>query len=68
MEKYYFKTTGWYKDTCLERCMVKDNGVMIGSVKCRECEFCIEHQKPCEFTGEVSWIKCFRINEATKQK
>ena len=48
MEEYYFKTTGWDNGTCTEKCKVKDTGVMIGSVKCQQCEFCVEHQKPCE--------------------
>jgi hypothetical protein len=64
MEKYWFKTTGFNSDTCTERCMVKDNGIMIGSVKCIECKFCKEHEEPCEFTGEVNWIKCEKLNEA----
>jgi hypothetical protein len=65
MEEYFFKTEGYNEDMCTEICNVKDNGIMIGSVKCRECEFCKGHEKPCEFTGSVSWIKCSRINEAT---
>jgi len=64
MEEYWFKTTGFNNDTCTERCMVKDNGIMIGSVKCRECKFCKGHEKPCEFTGDVSWIKCEKLKEA----
>lgn len=66
MEEYYFKTTGWDNGTCTEKCKVKDTGVMIGSVKCQQCEFCVEHQKPCEFTGNVDWIKCSKLNEARK--
>jgi len=64
MEKYYFKTTGTLRTTCIEECKIKNNGIMIGSVKCQECENCIEHQKPCEYTGDVDWIKCKVINEA----
>jgi hypothetical protein len=64
MKKYYFKTTGWDNGTCTEKCKVKDNGVMIGSVNCQICQFCVEHQKPCEFTGNVDWIKCSKIDEA----
>lgn len=64
MKKYWFKTTGWDHGTCIERCMVKDNGIMIGSVACRTCKFCIEHEEPCEYTGNVNWIKCEKLKEA----
>ena len=66
MEKYYFKTTGVLNDTCAEECKVKSNGTMIGSVKCRECEFCVEHAEPKKYTEEVEWIKCSKIKEATQ--
>jgi hypothetical protein len=65
-EKYYFKTVGWDNGTCVEHCKVKDNGTMIGSFNCQECKYCIEHQKPNEFTEQVEWIKCSKINEAPK--
>lgn len=69
MEEYYFAIHGQSPDTfCVERCMVKDNGVMIGSVKCQECEYCIEHEMPCRFTGDVNWIKCKKIQEATDEQ
>ena len=67
MERYYFGTIGWMNGTCTEECKVKDNGVMIGSVKCQECEFCEGHQNPCKFTGDVDWIKCSKLNKAIKQ-
>lgn len=62
MKEYWFGTTGWDNGTCTERCMLKDNGVMIGSVKCRECENCIKHQEPC--AGNVDWIVCSKLDEA----
>lgn len=64
VEKYYFNTTGWDSSTCTQPCNV-NQGVMIGSIKCQQCEHCIKHQKPCEFTGNVDWIVCAKIDEAT---
>jgi len=66
MEKYYFKTVGTFNQDCTEFCKVKHSGIMIGSVACQECDFCVEHQKPCEFTGDVDWIKCSKLDEARK--
>lgn len=67
MDRYYFKTTGALRSTCIENCMVKDDGTMIGSVKCQECEHCVDHQKPNKYTGGVDWIKCSKL-EAAKPK
>jgi len=57
----------WFKEnngTCLEKCDVRK--VMIGSVSCQECSFCIGMSERCEFDGGVDWIKCSRLNEAIK--
>lgn len=62
MERYYFKTHGWDNSSCVEECKLK--GCMIGSVKCQKCENIIEHEKPCKYTGQVTWIKCKNIKEA----
>ncbi|MFT5150016.1 MAG: hypothetical protein ACI86P_002710 [Flavobacteriales bacterium] len=71
MEEYWFKTAGWDNQDCVERCMVKHDGVMIGSVKCQSCEFCKGIETPCKFTGNINWIRCSRLEEAqgyTKKK
>ena len=63
-KRYYFKTTGINNTSCTERCMFKDNGVMIGSVNCQNCKYCVEYEKPCDITGEVNWIVCSKIKLA----
>lgn len=66
MAKYYFKTTGTEPDVeSTERCMVKNDGVMIGSVICQQCVFCTDNDK--DAYGEISWIVCSKIEEATKK-
>lgn len=55
MEKYYFKQNGL---VCTERCMVKDDVIMIGSSKCRSCENLIDKSK------DFDWIKCNKIDLA----
>jgi hypothetical protein len=66
-EEYWFKTTthnGIHED-CIEYCHVKNDGTMIGSAKCQQCEFC----KGCggkfmdSFTGP-DWIKCSKLSDA----
>lgn len=62
-KKYYFPATGIMQDNCTELCQVKNNGVMIGSVICQECEFC-------KGTGGYhpdypEWIICSKIKEAS---
>ena len=63
-KRYYFKSNGFNNDTATERCMFKDNGTMIGSIACQNCQYCIDKEKPCEFTGEVNWIVCSKIKLA----
>ena len=63
-EKYYFGTSGVLHDTCTEKCMVKNNGVMIGSAKCQECEF-MEKKGGGYIPGDIDWIICSKIEEAT---
>lgn len=65
MEEYWFKEDKF--GNCLEKCNIKNDGTMIGSVKCQECEFSLGHDKPCKFTGEINWVKCSKITEATNQ-
>ena len=50
MEKYYYTANDW--GTCKERCVVIDNGTMIGSVKCQDCKFNKGHNL------KKQWIKC----------
>ncbi len=64
MEKYYFKTSGQDPDVyCEEPCMVKNDETMIGSATCQECK----HHKGNDQNkdGDISWIKCDKIKEAT---
>lgn len=62
MEQYLFKEDQY--GNCLEKCNVLNNGTMIGSVKCRKCKNCIEHAKECEYTGNVEWIACSKLDQA----
>ena len=62
-EKYYFNTRGSEPDiNCIERCMVRDNGIMIGSAACQKCEHHIENNISEWFAP--TWIKCAKIQEA----
>lgn len=63
MEKYYFKTAGFSFDTCVEPCQIK-KGTMIGSVSCQKCENLTDKDKPCNYTGQIDWIKCKEIEKA----
>jgi hypothetical protein len=65
MEKYYYDVRGVLNDTCIEPCKVKDNGIMIGSCKCQECEHCIESSSPKDMWE--NWIKCSKLKEARGQ-
>lgn len=68
-EEYYFGTTGWDGGTCTEPCLVKNNGVMIGSAKCQECEFLVKkHEDGINEWDGPDWIICSRIKEATDGK
>lgn len=63
MEKYYFKTRGQEPDIeCTERCMVKDNGICIGSAACQKCEHHIKNDL--DKFDSISWIICEKIEEA----
>jgi len=65
IEIYYFKTRGREPDVeCTERCMFKNEGTMIGSVNCQKCEHHLENNM--DELGDISWLKCAKINEATK--
>jgi hypothetical protein len=61
--RYYFKTTGDEIDKeCTEACMVQNNGIMIGSIACQECQHCIDDDG---HAWDCSWIICAKIKEAT---
>ena len=65
MERYYFKTRGQEPDVeCTERCMFKDTGTMIGSANCQKCKHHLENNV--DEWGDISWLKCAKIDEATK--
>ena len=62
MNKYYFPTTGIEPDIdCTQECKIKK--VMIGSVKCQECIYCIESGGDYGYIGP-EWIICKIIDEA----
>jgi hypothetical protein len=65
MEKYYFKTKGHDADEhCTERCMVHNDGIMIGSFSCQICE----HNAGSGLEPRNgAWIKCKLLTEATKK-
>ena len=68
LEKYYFKTKGREPDIdCTERCMVKDSGIMIGSVSCQECIFNKGNNASDDSWDGDTWIKCERLAEAIKK-
>jgi hypothetical protein len=63
MERYYFKTKGQEPDVwCTERCMVKNDGTMLGSVKCQQCEHNLDNDW--DELENITWIKCAKIKEA----
>lgn len=62
-DKYYFPVTGWDGSFCSQRCMVKNNGIMIGSGRCQECEFCVDKDDDNQWGGP-QWIKCSKLDEA----
>lgn len=65
MERYYFKTRGQEPDVdCVEKCMFKNTGTMIGSANCRVCEHHFENNE--NEWGDYTWLKCDKIDEATK--
>lgn len=67
-EPYYFPVSGVMGDECTQRCLVKDNGIMIGSAKCQECEHMLEMGKPYKDYLGPDWIVCERLNEAINGK
>ena len=63
-ERYYFKTRGQEPNVdCIEPCMVVNDGTMIGSAKCQNCKYHTDNNQ--DKYGDISWIKCERINAAT---
>lgn len=58
VEQYYFKTGGWNHQDCTEPCEILNNGVMIGSVTCQNCENCIEVAPTIHEYDPPNWIKC----------
>lgn len=70
IEPYYFKTRGQEPDEeCIEKCQSKlkpSAGVHIGSITCQECVCCVKTDK--DKYGNVSWIKCTDIANATQKK
>lgn len=55
MEKYYFK---FEYGQCIERCKVRNDGTMLGSISCQECPNCIDVDENKE------WISCCVIDKA----
>lgn len=56
-EKYYYSVND--QGTCFEKCNVKNDGTMIGSVMCKRCEHCMGYR------NNKDWIICKQIKEAT---
>lgn len=50
---------------CIERCMFTDNGIHIGSAACQKCEHHLQNNQ--DEWGDISWIKCEKIEQATKK-
>ena len=63
-KRYYFKTTGLREEIATERCMFKDDGVMIGSLVCQNCEYCIDTPEDLE-KDSPDWIVCSKIKIAS---
>ena len=66
MEKYIYKTDFDYDNDicCAERCLVKDDGTMIGSIACKRCEFCKGYKSKTKVDKDSNWIKCEKLTEA----
>ncbi len=56
IDRYYYDVTDY--DECLEECKKLDNGIMIGSVACQRCKYCVG------FNSDFNWIKCKHIDKA----
>lgn len=66
MEKHHFKTDGKNPSpSCIEPCMVKNNETKIGSFACSVCEHNFGYKD--YVSGKGGWIKCAKIEEATKK-
>jgi hypothetical protein len=67
MEKHYVKTKKeGIEEVCTERCIVKDDGTMIGSGECLQCVNNIENNfLTQEGMFGVSWLICSKIEEAS---
>lgn len=62
-DAYYFETKGQDPDvTCIEYCRAKNDGAMIGSAACQECEFCLE--RIYDKLGDIAAIKCSQLDNA----
>ena len=59
MEKFYFEQDF---GTCTQKCLVKNNGIMIGSVKCQNCQNCKDYDK--DIHNDTAWIKCSKLELA----
>lgn len=61
LEQYFSTKIG---NNCTEYCYVMNDGTMIGSCKCSECDNCVSYGV--DDDENVSWIKCKRLNYAKK--
>ena len=55
MKRYYFKENF---GACLQLCVLKNNGTMIGSIRCQECKHCVSYD------CKEGWIKCENLKLA----
>jgi len=60
MAKYYFKVIDYSR--CVERCNLRDDGTMIGSMSCQTCKLCKDSD------ADNNWIDCEKLKEALNQK
>ena len=52
-------------DICLTPCIVKNNGVMIGSIRCQGCLHHKDNNKgKGKYDSELTWLICDVIKEA----
>lgn len=65
--RYFFKTSDTDGYNCIERCLFKDNGTMIGSLNCQNCSNCLDHNHSEDNFSPVDWIVCSKIKMATGQ-
>lgn len=64
--KYHFPAED--EDWCTEKCIVREGGIMVGSVSCQKCRYCTSFGNDLGFSTDrvVDWITCEKQGEAFK--